>query len=87
MSERSDYLEKLGIERLEKIGEMLYWNQNKIDNINSPIMKQLDDYFPTIRVHDGYTEVITHENKIEFNKQVRTRLIAMWNRQLDTMKL
>ena len=66
----------VSMDRLEKIQEMLYWNKNKIDNLNSLVTK--------IGLFDSVGSI---RERLKFHHAVRERLKKMWNNELNQIKL
>jgi len=79
VSELLKHSERLGVQKLDKIADMLYWNQNKIDLSHT--------YATNPRYSPFHNMVAEHTDKLEFYKAVRVRLIKMWNEQIDRMKI
>lgn len=71
---------KVSIDRLDKIKDMLFWNKHKIDAINS----YLSDSTSFVHVFHYQQE---YRDKLKFNHKVRTRLIGLWNDELNKLKL
>lgn len=67
------------LERLEKIERMLFWNQNKIDTCNDQLKyhQPLSDFF----------NPVTIRKRLKFNHEVRVRLIEMWNKELQSLRM
>ena len=64
------------LERLEKIGDMLMWNQNKIDTER--------EHIRTLAI---FGSVQKHRDRLLFNIGVRERLKRIWNREIKSLTL
>jgi len=64
------------LERLEKIGTMLMWNQNKIDTER--------EHIRTLAI---FGSVQHYRDRLLFNIQVRERLKGIWNREIKSLTL
>jgi len=70
----------ISLDRLERIMDMLNKNKGKIDTAND----LLTDPNSFVRVFHYEYE---YRNRLKFYHQVRARLIGMWNKELNKLKL
>ena len=68
------------LDRLDKIDYMLKWNKNKIDTLNSNLRDTTHPVHLFMKQDKARAELL-------FNHQVRERLIRMYNKTLNNLKL
>lgn len=70
------------MERLEKIADMLYWNQNEIDACNEKLTSGKWELFG----FDFFNPVMLRKHLVLLYHQ-QTRIKRIWNQQCEKMKL
>lgn len=71
---------KVSISRIERIMDMLNQNKHKIDNANHELSDR-NSFVHLFHYQDEY------RSRLRFYHSVRDRLIRIWNKELERIKL